>query len=103
MKRLYIKLGKERHAVSYNKTIGAFFSLNIKVYVNIGICQHQPSMASVNITILRLTNPDVYLKRMNQLIYVWKEDCLLIGPICLHKSLCLPENLFKLVYMLIKG
>ena len=26
------------------------------------------------------------------LLYDWRESCLLIGPICLHKSLCLPEN-----------
>ena len=24
------------------------------------------------------------------LLYDWRESCLLIGPICLHKSLCLP-------------
>ena len=52
MKILYIKLGKERQIVLYNKTIGAFFSVNIKI--------SQPS-------ILRLTNPDVNLIRMHQL------------------------------------
>ena len=26
------------------------------------------------------------------LLYDWRESCLLIGPICLHKSLCLPGN-----------
>ena len=53
-----------------------------------------PSMALVNITILRLTNPYVNLKRMNQyiLLYEWKESLLLIGPICLHKFLCPSEN-----------
>ena len=26
------------------------------------------------------------------LLYDWRESCLLIGLICLHKSLCLPGN-----------
>ena len=28
----------------------------------------------------------------NFLLYDWRESCLLIGQICLHKSLCLPQN-----------
>ena len=35
------------------------------------------------------------------LLYDWRESCLLIGPICLHKSQRLPENRSKLVYTLI--
>ena len=31
-----------------------------------------------------------------ELLYDWIESCLLIGPIRLHKSLCLPENWSKL-------
>ena len=31
-----------------------------------------------------------------KLLYDWRESCLLIGPICLHKSQCLPENWSKL-------
>ena len=31
--------------------------------------------------------------------YEWREYCVLIGPICFHKSVCLPENLSKLAYM----
>ena len=30
--------------------------------------------------------------RQKDLLYDWRESCLLIGPICLHKSLCLPGN-----------
>ena len=33
--------------------------------------------------------------------YDWREFCLLIGPICLHKSLCLPGNWSKPVHKLI--
>ena len=36
---------------------------------------------------------------MSKLIYDWREFGLLIGPIYLHKSLCLPENWSKLAYM----
>ena len=32
----------------------------------------------------------------HHLLYDWRESCLLIGTICLHKSLCLPENWSKL-------
>ena len=35
------------------------------------------------------------------LLYDWRESCLLIGPICLHKSLCLPGNWSKPVQKLI--
>ena len=35
------------------------------------------------------------------LIYDWRESCLLIGLICLHKSLCLPGNWSKPVQELI--
>ena len=35
------------------------------------------------------------------MLYDWRESCLLIGPIYLDKSLCLPENWIKLVYMLV--
>ena len=35
------------------------------------------------------------------LLYDWRESCLLIGPICLHKSLCLPGNWSKPVHKLI--
>ena len=35
------------------------------------------------------------------LLYDWRESCLLIGPICLHKSLCLPENWSKLAQKVI--
>ena len=49
------------------KQVVHFFLVNIS----------QPSIASVNITILRLTNPDVNLKRMNQLYF----------DICLERSL----------------
>ena len=30
------------------------------------------------------------------LVYDWREACRLIGPLCLHKSLCLPENWSRL-------
>ena len=36
-----------------------------------------------------------------KLLYDWRESCLLIGPICLHKSLCLPGNWSTPVYKLI--
>ena len=39
------------------------------------------------------------IKRHVNLLYDWRESCLLIGPICLHKSLYLPENLTKQAYM----
>ena len=35
------------------------------------------------------------------LLYDWRESCLLIGPICLHKSLCLPQNWSKLAQKVI--
>ena len=35
------------------------------------------------------------------LLYDWRESCLLIGPICLHKSLCLRENWSKLAQKVI--
>ena len=42
-----------------------------------------------------------YTNKLNILLYDWKESCLLIGPICLHKSLCLPGNWSKPVHELI--
>ena len=73
MKILNIKVGKERHAVSYDKTINAFFSVKIRI--------RQPSKVMftsasprVNITILRLTNPDVDLKRMHQLYNEYDQE-----------------------------
>ena len=54
MKRLFIELGKERHTVSTPES------------------DFHPGFTLINITILRLTNPDVYPKRMHQLyIAVW--------------------------------
>ena len=45
---------------------------------------------------------DVRLKLVKMLLlYDWRESGLLIGPICLHKSLCLPENWYKLAYSMI--
>ena len=35
------------------------------------------------------------------LLYDWRESGLLIGPICLDKSLCLPENWSKLAQKVI--
>ena len=35
------------------------------------------------------------------LLHDWRETCLLIGLICLHKSLCLLENRSELTYKLI--
>ena len=35
------------------------------------------------------------------LLYDLRESCLLIGPICLYKSLCLPENWSKLAQKVI--
>ena len=35
------------------------------------------------------------------LLYDWRESCFLIGPICLHKSLCVPGNWSKPVHKLI--
>ena len=35
------------------------------------------------------------------LLYDWRESCLLIGPICFHKSLCLPENWSELAQKVI--
>ena len=52
MKKNFIYKTRKKETVSYNKTIGAFF------------------FALVNITVLRLTNPDVNLKRMHQLYNV---------------------------------
>ena len=39
--------------------------------------------------------------RYMTLLYDWRESCLLIGPICLHKSLCLPQNWSKLAQKVI--
>ena len=39
--------------------------------------------------------------RYPTLLYDWRESCLLIGPICLYKSLCLPENWSKLAQKVI--
>ena len=55
--------------MSYNKTIGAFFfglhqdKSTLESDVHLGF-------ASVNISVLGLTNPDVNLKRMHQLYIV---------------------------------
>ena len=35
------------------------------------------------------------------LLYDWRESCFLIGPICLHKSLYLPQNWSKLAQKVI--
>ena len=35
------------------------------------------------------------------LLYDWREFCPLIGPVCLHKSLCLPGIWSKPVHKLI--
>ena len=35
------------------------------------------------------------------LLYDWRESCLLIGPICLDKSLCVPGNWSEPVHKLI--
>ena len=42
--------------------------------------------------------PEYAEMRHTALSYDWRESCLLIGPICLHKSLCLPGNLSKPVH-----
>ena len=39
--------------------------------------------------------------RYRPLLYDWRESCLLIGPICFHKSLCLPENWSELAQKVI--
>ena len=39
--------------------------------------------------------------RYGPLLNDWRESCLLIGPISLHKSLCLPGNWLKPVHKLI--
>ena len=40
-------------------------------------------------------------RRQLNLLYDWRESCLLIDPICLHKSLFLPGNWSKPVHKLI--
>ena len=41
------------------------------------------------------------LRHYLPLLYDWRESCLLIGPICVNKSLCLPGNWSKPVHKLI--
>ena len=40
----------------------------------------------------RIPLGDTLTEYYSCLLYDWRESCLLICPICLHKSLCLPEN-----------
>ena len=64
MKRLDIKIGKERQCHITKQLMHSF-------EVNIRICQPLKVMfTSMNITILGLTNPDVNLKRMHYLYNV---------------------------------
>ena len=51
--------------------------------------------------ILHLFYGNFVLYDKNKLLYDWRESCLPIGPICLHKSLCLPGNWSKPVHKLI--
>ena len=44
---------------------------------------------------------DFNFGRHKDLLYDWRESCLLIGSICLPKSLCLPENWSKLAQKVI--
>ena len=53
--------------MSYNKTIGAFFSHQDKSTLESDV---HLGFASLNITVVGLTNPDVNLKRMHQLYNV---------------------------------
>ena len=43
----------------------------------------------------------LHMGQYQLLLYDWRESCLLIGPICLYKSLCLPENWSKLAQKVI--
>ena len=42
-----------------------------------------------------------WIRQYLSLLYDWRESCLLIGPICLHKSLCLPGNWSELAQKVI--
>ena len=44
---------------------------------------------------------DFNFGRHKDLLYDWRESCPLIGPICLHKSLSLPQNWSKLAQKVI--
>ena len=55
--------------MSYNKTIGAFFFGLHQYYLTLESDVHI-GFASVNITVLGLTNTDANLKRMHQLYIV---------------------------------
>ena len=45
--------------------------------------------------------PEYAEMQYTALFYDWRESCLLIGPICLHKSLCLPGKWSKPVHRFI--
>ena len=64
-----------RETVSYNRTTGAFFLVNIRI--------SQPSnqaLPSVNNTVLGFTNPNDNPKRMHQLLCIVKGVCILSNP-----------------------
>ena len=102
MKILQIKLGKERQC-HITKQLVHSFSINIR------ICQPKNSdvhlgFASVNITVLGLTNPDVNLKRMHQLYNERATYCLwdktrLNVVSCILLEINLTEN-WKVVFCL---
>ena len=73
MKILYIKVGKRDMQCPITKQLVHSFSVKIRI--------RQPSKVMftsasprVNITILRLTNPDVDLKRMHQLYNEYDQE-----------------------------
>ena len=76
----------------YEKQEQVDLSRSVGRNVNITLCKRG------NITLCkRGTVKSLY----NALLYDWRESCLLIGPISLHKSLCLPGNWSKQVHKLI--
>ena len=66
-------------------------SLNHEIEVTV-IYFHSSQAKKLSQTVLLISSYIKISSRYNTLLYDWREPGLLIGPICLHKSLCLPGN-----------
>ena len=73
---------------------GSFYPIIKQIIYIILLAHHWPFIFLKKLS-------EVLWTRQDALLYDWRESCLLIGPICLHKSLCLPENWSKLAQKVI--
>ena len=103
-------VGKDNGLTNENEVIGDSLekdkvvikvSTPDKLVDTVKVSIYEKVVFSITFVLRHVTVPYIKTVMKISLLYDWRESCLLIGPICLHKSLCLPENWSKLAQKVI--